>query len=197
MNSSREAIISLLKDADDAVRANASQALDRLDAMEKLSSLRGRFAELSQRELIGIMHSLTGIRDEGCLKLGISALSHIDEAVRISALALLADFSDWRTTQHIQDKLVDPSPLVRAKAVAVLGRFGNRQAGGAAAKLLNDSNAEVAANAAETVGLLGFAEAAENLIALTKHQDPDVRCAAVSALGRIGQIPSKKVKKQL
>lgn len=190
MNTARNAILARLKDEDELVRVKASEALDRLDAMDKMTSLRGRLGSLPPRKLIGMLHALTGVRSEACLKLGVWALSHEDEAVRLSALDLLSDFGDWRTTTHVEGVLSDSSALVRAKAVEVLGRFGNRQAGGSAAKLLSDENSTVAAKAAEAVGLLGYAPAAQKLTALSIHDDSDVRCAAVFALGAIGLFVS-------
>lgn len=191
MESRRQALLAALQDSHPGVRQGAAAALDRLDALEGLAEKLGRLASLDRVGWVRLLRSLDGIRDETCLKLGVRALGHREEEVRLAGLDLVGAFGDWRAVGPAARLLEDPSPVVRARAADVLGRLGDRRAGEAVARRLDDPDARVIAAAADATGRLGHTAAEGALIRLTRHSDPEVRQASLAALGRVGAGPGR------
>ncbi|GAB4281002.1 MAG: hypothetical protein Kow0092_36480 [Deferrisomatales bacterium] len=185
MNDRRRVLLQGLRDSDPQVRARASAALDRLDALEHLDATRKALSQASVEEWVRVLRSFAELRDPGCLRLGLRALGHPEENVRMAALELVEAYGDWRATPHLGALLDDPSPTVRARTVEVLGRIGDPRAAPQVAARLDDPDPAVVLQAAVAVGRLGHGAAEPRLLALARHDDPHVRAAALEALGRI------------
>lgn len=190
MGRRRDALLTCLGDADPGVREAAARALDRLDALEGFRAAVGQLPGRPRESWVTLLRALDGIRDEICLKIALRALDHPAEDVRLAALDFAADFRDGRAVPHVARLLSDTSPVVRARAARVLGLLGDRRAAGQVAPLLSsDRQPQVLAEAARTVGLLGHSPAESALANLSTHADPEVRAAAVEALGRLSVTP--------
>ncbi len=186
MSPRREILLRRLEDADPEVRERAAESLDRLDALEGLADVLGRLRSLGKVEWVGLLRSISGLRDETCFKLALKALEHPAPDVRLAALEVTADFADSRAVAHVARLLEDPEALARARAAEVLAQLGDRRSAPRVARLLSDPDQQVVARAAVSLGLLGYGEAEARMLELAEHADPEVRAAAVSALGRLG-----------
>lgn len=182
----REALIGALRDGDPGVRTQAAEALDRLDALAGLGELLPRLRGLGKTDWLRLLLSFSGRRDETSLKLGLRALEHPEEDVRVAGLDFVLNCGDLRAVPALCRHLADPSGVVRARAAQVLGVLGDRRRGDDVAALLDDTDPRTVAAAAEAVGLLDHVGSERRLIELLSHDTPRVRATAAQALGRMG-----------
>ena len=183
----RQALIGALRDSDDRVRAQAAEALDRLEVLQGLDELLGQLRTFGKTDWLQLLLALSGRRDETSLRVGLRALEHRDEAVRLAGLDFVLSCGDLRAAPAACRRLADPSGLVRARAAQVMGGLGDRRRGDDVAALLDDPDPRALSAAAEGVGLLDHRGSEHRLVELLSHDDAEVRAMAAQALGRMGE----------
>jgi HEAT repeat protein len=111
-------------------------------------------------------------------------------AVRLGALAGLAEVGDKAATSAIEALFSDPTPAIRAAAANAVGLLGDSTAGTALRPLVADPDPTVRAAAVTALGEVGDARAADLLRPLLADADPAVRVDAITTLGLLGDARS-------
>ena len=117
-------------------------------------------------------------------------------STRIKAAQALSDLiRNGRAQSAIQtfiEKLSDPDPGVRVRAVSALEQIGRKASDATPSliSLLNDSNGRVVAEAATALGTVGWGinSAIEALTGKLSDPDPVIRGNAIAALGEMGDV---------
>ena len=118
----------------------------------------------------------------------VGALSASDPALRAMAIAALGLAGDSRVLEAARAALADPDPRVRLAAGDALVRLGTPDAGHAVEGLIaDDTTALGALQLAELVQGDGVTKAAA--ARAVASSDPDLRAAAVAALGQPARTP--------
>ncbi len=121
----------------------------------------------------------------------ITALGDGSPTVRLHAAQALGLIADTRTVPPLIAALKDPRPEVRTQVAAALGRMKDgRVFQPLSGSLRGDGDGAVRLQAARALGELRDARAVQPLIAVLGDDDPDIRSAAVQALGGIGRPAS-------
>jgi HEAT repeat protein len=114
--------------------------------------------------------------------------SRDDEWVRREAAEALGRIGDAAAFDPLVQGLRDSEDGVRSTAAVALGELGNARAEGPLIDALRRGNSTVCCMAAKALGKIGGEKgiAALTTVALESH-DIDVECAAIEALGNMGQ----------
>jgi HEAT repeat protein len=113
----------------------------------------------------------------------LAATDDPDAAVRSAAVDGLARSDSSEARRAVRAALSDGAVSVRLASVrALAGRRGDEEAVASMRLALGDPDERVLLAALEALAALGDAPSAPRLAALTRHDDPDVRAAAVRAL---------------
>jgi HEAT repeat protein len=112
----------------------------------------------------------------------VSALSDVDERVRVSAADRLGYTKRADAVAPLVGLASDPSPRVRSIVVDALGRLGNAGATPALRQLLQDAQPQVRERAIQALGRVADPAAVDALLGLAATQDPRLRVHAAKAL---------------
>ncbi len=170
------------RDADDAVRKTAREALRaRQEARPDLAPAQAAVAgQASARPAPDALDSLLA-------RLRHSAWGEREEAAR--SLAAWAQHFRGRRNGHIVARLCEvlrePDWMLRWAAVEALAALGNPAAGDDLAPLLQDENQPLRIAALRALLECGDPGAARHLLPLTRDPDPLLREAVAEALGRL------------
>ncbi len=169
------------------LRSNTVTARVREDAVEpQIAALRGEDG-LARQDAV---QALARIGSAAVRPL-ISALGDDLPAVRLHAAQALGLIADTRAVTPLIAALKDPQPGVRVQAVAALGRMRDGRAfEPLAGALRGDGEGAVRLQAARALGELRDARAVQPLVVVLGDDSPDIRSAAVQALGGIGRPAS-------
>ncbi len=115
----------------------------------------------------------------------LTALLDEDWQVRKLAAEALGRLGDSRAAAGLLGALSDHNLWVRYAAVRALGELGDRAAVDALLRTLDGDEDAVKLAAVGALGQLGDPKAIPALEAMSRHPDPDFRCMAAEALGRI------------
>ena len=110
---------------------------------------------------------------------------HADPAVRLAAIAALAQEPSPLVMHTFIDSLSDPDARVRLAAAQVLEQQADPAHRTHFMALLADESFEVRVTATHFLGRIRDSDSAQLLVPLLADSDSDVRCAAAQALGRI------------
>ena len=161
----------------DAARAAAA----RLGLIERWKKDLGAHAWWRQAEAA---RALGLVRAEGALRPLLACLDDAHEEVRAAAVEALGHLGDPGCVPALLRALPDASRHQRARVVESIRELGPGVAHAlvAHARVHPDDLATVA----ELIGFTGAASAADDLLAWSSHADPQVRAAALQALGSLG-----------
>lgn len=109
-----------------------------------------------------------------------------DAAMRLEAVAALADQETDPFAFALASAIVDESPAVRFEAVYALGEIGGAVSTGFLRHALTDSDADVRGAAVDAFAEIGGEPSANALADVLTDPDPALRENAVYALGEIG-----------
>lgn len=157
-----------------ALTQHGPQVADRLVSVLGRGDARARHA---------LAHVLGKLRDPAATPPLRRLLADPDEHVAAKAAFSLGQIHAPEAVEALVAALVETRPLVRDEIAASLARTP-----GAVGPLVDASaspTAQVRALVAETLGLIGAAEGVTALAGMLSDEDPDVRFAALLALGQI------------
>jgi HEAT repeat protein len=200
----KTALEAALEAADPAVRAMAYKAREQAIAGESAAARSASAiaaAGLALKDKQGVVQIagislLSAAEPKEALSLLLPALQdkNLDAAVRAAAVSALPEIADDRIAATIKDALNDPSPdVVRAAALAAARRpalgadvlTALNQAGGRPG-----DQSDVLKSLAEATADLQPQGAAGALANLLANKQPEVRIAAVHALGKLKEDPT-------
>jgi HEAT repeat protein len=112
----------------------------------------------------------------------------------LTSSAVLACMNDWDMTKA-KERLQSGPAIERCSAAYYLGEFGTKECAPILIEALSDPHAHVRRVAAHALGKLQDERAVKPLIALLEDdsQPYHVRCAASTALGRLGDNEARPV----
>lgn len=180
----------LREDFDLGVRFQAAQVLARFadpdTVPEMLEALRGDDLWLRM------------VATEGLIRIGepsveglITALNHINRAVRRAAAKALGKIGDVRAVTGLRAALLDHDEDVRRFAAQAIGRIGQEEAVDALSDALRDDSDRVRKAAASALAAIGDPSIPVLLDALN-DPEPRVAIIAVVALREIGYEPPEE-----
>jgi HEAT repeat protein len=178
---SRDAL-ALLKDPSAKVRAEAAQKLGDARDPEVTSRLLAALSDDDHEVRQAAARSLARHRDPRSLRQVTAALESSSFQTRQGAVAAVGLMGDASHAPLVLKRLKDPSGAVRAEAVRALGRLGQADEA-AVLEATQDRDPTVRLALAETLGPLKSAAAVQALRALSRDEAPEVRSAAILALG--------------
>jgi HEAT repeat protein len=208
----RVALVTVLRDADAAVRGRAAQVLTRQhwrpkDANEELwhAIARGGFVEaissygaraIEPLEMIlqtgdtpmkvAVIRALAEIEEDRVIDILLPCLKSSDEAVCVAAIEVLSELGTPKLSEPLMSLLKHSGHKVRVAGIEAVVRLQLQEAAQAVSAMLKDRNWDVRTAAAVALGKMGNRLATESLVAAIKDSDADVRQAAITSLGQLG-----------
>lgn len=182
-----EGLLALLGDADPAVRQAAVAALNSIGHPD----MPARVLPLLEDRDESIRESALRIAGyfgyPECFDAVLARTRDESEAVRRAAVESLPFFDDPRAVSALAQALERDTPAVRAGAASALGRIGTPEALDTLAKGLDDPDAWVRFATLRALGPIRDARFGPRLLdALRDDPAPQVRLAAIDAVGRMG-----------
>jgi HEAT repeat protein len=170
-------LVRLLRDDESAlVREAVATSLSRFALQAELESLPSRLADLVWDALWKTIHNVQE-----------------DLNVRRRAIESLAYFDRPEVHQVIERAYQDEESLMRISAVFAMGRSGDEEWDDMAISELDGDEPAMRFEACRACGELHIAEAVPRLGQMVADPDPEVRLAAVWALGQIGGPEAQRV----
>ncbi|MEM9489467.1 MAG: peptidylprolyl isomerase, partial [Myxococcota bacterium] len=150
----------------------------------------GHVTQFVRGELaLSFVSALLGLSCTPSATSGEDGLSNpVAAAPAIAALVTLAGYEAQRefATDKLRDMATAGIPALRLRAIRGLGRVGGRGASVALGSLLGDPLLDIRLAAAWAVGITGEPQPAVEPLLIAAVDDPAMRVAAFTALGRIG-----------
>jgi HEAT repeat protein len=183
------ALVPLLEDRAEVVRATAAGALGRLRSratVEPLAARLGREKRVFVRK--SIASALGEIGDATAVAPLVARIGREkDREARAALVTALGRIGDRAAVLPLRERLGDRDEFVRREAVRALGLVGDASAVPDLARLLaRDREADVRRHAAEALARIGGAEARDALALAVRDPDPYVADIAFDALRRLG-----------
>ncbi len=179
-----DALRRALRDPDEIVRANASHALERLEAIADLDGLIERFKNGDHTERIRVIYAFGKIRSEIALKALVYALRSDDAEVRNTAVRALGDSKDARALGPLIDLLQQSQDeTTQVEILAVLPLFQDERVFPAVQGALKSKNIEVVDAAIQALGRIGKREAESPLLLVLEKGPARLRRSAAVAVG--------------
>ncbi|HET9315367.1 MAG TPA: HEAT repeat domain-containing protein, partial [Vicinamibacteria bacterium] len=172
----------MLGDKSPRVRADAAQKLGDARDPEVTSKLIGTLQDDENEVRQAAIRSLSRHRDPRSVRRIVAALESSSFQTRQGAAAALGLMGDASVAPAVLKRLKDPSGAVRAEAVRALGRLGKAD-DPEVIETTQDRDPTVRLALVETLTPLKSAAAVEALRKLSRDPTPEVRSAAILALG--------------
>jgi HEAT repeat protein len=174
--------VNLLRDPSPRVRAEAAQKLGEARDPEVTSRLIAALNDNENEVRQAAIRSLARHKDARSVRLLTAALDSPSFQTRQGAVAALGLMGDAAATPVLLSRLKDQNGAVRAEAVRALGRLGQAEEP-AVLDTTRDPDPTVRLALVETLAPLKSAEAVNTLRRLSRDPTPEVRSAAILALG--------------
>lgn len=180
----RDALLSMLKHPDPAIRVRTIQALSRAEDAEAI----GLLAQMLGDE-VGVVRRLAAEALAGFGEPAVRVLLEaMDDAAAVQKRQAAAEALGLMKSERAAGRLValvlrDVEPGVRAAAAEALGRIGVKGAMTVLEQAARGGPVEVRAAAVMALGRIGSGAAFAHLAAALRDESPAVRSAACAALG--------------
>lgn len=109
------------------------------------------------------------------------------EHIRLAAFAVLAEFRTQDVGPLLEDSLLDPSVVIRAKAAEAIGRAKLTSRTGTLLRALDDRAPSVRIAAMTSLGELGVASVRDRLVEVVRRDEGPESVFAAGALIRLGR----------
>ena len=183
MNKRKEILIAALKDADADVRKAAAEALEKLEARERLDALAKKIESGQMIEKVKVIYALSDLRGPRVAAVLSAALKDPSEDVRAAAARALGTMGDTSVLQALVDALKDASPIVVRAVVEALSGFKDQRLLGPLVQALKHQDSGVVERALEAVARFGDKRAEEALVYFASKGNPKMKSIALKGLG--------------
>lgn len=183
MSKRREAINAALKDSDTGIRKAAAEALEKLQARERIEALANKVETGEMLEKVKVIYALSDLRGARVAEVLTKALKDPVEDVRAAAVRALGNFSDPATLPQLVESLKDSSPVVARAAVEALSTFKDPRLLGPFMQMLKHQDQGVVERALEAVARVGDKRAEDALLYFAAKGNPKMREIALKGLG--------------
>src|SRR3990172_1923523 len=149
MNKRKEILLAALKDADADVRKAAAEAMERLEARERLDALAKKVESGPMLEKVKGIYALSDLRGRRVAAILSAALKDPSEDVRAAAARALGAMGDATVLQSLVESLKDESPIVVRAVVEALLNFRDPRLLGPLVQVLKHQDSGVVERALE------------------------------------------------
>jgi HEAT repeat protein len=182
----RQVLQEALRDKDEEVRVAASEALERLEAVQSLDDILQVLRGGNRGQQVRAIFALEKIHSPRVFPPLLAALRVADADLRCAAIQVLGEKRHVKALEFLVRHLKDPHPAVRVHAATALGNFCDRRLVPCLSAVLADEDEELVVAALESLARIGFAEAEGAVLRLTDDSRTRVRCTAMKVLGCLG-----------
>jgi len=183
MSKRREILLGGLKDPDSQVKKAAAEALEKLQARERLDALAQKIATGEMIEKIKVIYALSDLRGPRVAEVLTKALKDPVEDVRAAAVRALGNLGDPATLPQLVESLRDTSPIVARAAVEALSTFKDPRLLGPFMQMLKHQDPGVVERALEAVANIGDKRAEEAFTYFASKGNPRMKAIAFKGLG--------------
>jgi HEAT repeat protein len=182
----KQALLPLLADPEESVRAAASRALDQVQGLEHLGNLATAAMSGDKSRRLRAIHLLGDLPHEGAVQTLLSLLGDSDADVRVTAVRALRRRLPPRGLVSLASCLDDPNPSVVAAALETLAMYQDERVTELILPTLASPDPEKAAAAADALGRHGNPAAEPRLVErLASAADPYLKSRIAEALGNL------------
>jgi len=204
--------VSVLRDSDEIIRAQAITGLDGEDnyllikplvhALKEDVSIQVRSAAAMALGKFALQGELGNLPSYYCETVYKSLLGVLDSKTELTevkrrALEAISPFNMSRVKEFIETAYHTDDIKLRASAISAMGHNCDLVWLPTVLAELNSKEIEIRYEAANACGELGAEEAVPRLIEMTENEDQQVREVAIKALGEIGNTPAKQALSKL
>lgn len=183
MSKRKDIIMAALKDADTSIRKAAAEALEKLQARERIETHAMKIATGEMLEKVKVIYAISELRGPRVAEILTNALKDPVEDVRAAAVRALGSFGDPSTLPQLVESLKDTSPVVARAAVEALSTFKDPRLLGPFMQMLKHQDSGVVERALEAVVKTGDKRAEEALLYFAVKGNPKMRALALKGLG--------------
>src|SRR3989304_3724288 len=183
MNKRKEILIAALKDADADVRKAAAEALERLEARERLDALAKKIEAGQMLERVKVIYPPSDLRGPRVAAILSAALKDPSEDVRAAAARALGTMADATVLQALVESLKDASPIVVRAGVEAISNFRDPGLLGPPVRALKHQDSGVVERALEAVSRFGDKRAEEALVYFASKGNAKMKGIALRGLG--------------
>lgn len=181
----REALVTLLTDPCEEVRIAASEAIERLEGVGSLAEVLETLKKGNMGAKVKALYALGRIGGEEVLPPLVYCASRPEDDIRSVAVEMLGVLALPGAIPTIRERLADPVPAIRAKAIAALGSFNDPSLAPLLIPFLDAGDGFLDAEAALSLSRIGGGKLEAKFIELLRSPHPRTREAAATALGRL------------
>lgn len=174
-----------LQDPDEQVRANASKALEKLEAYADLNALVEQFREGDHVARIRALYAFGKIRSEISLKALVYGLRSENEEIRTAAIRALGEAKDPKALPEIKSAFESGDETTQIEVLGVVHEFPADDAYELAQSALRSKNVEVVDAAVQALGRIGRRDAENALLMVLQKGPARLRRSAALALGQL------------
>lgn len=183
MSKRRDILLGALKDADSHVKKAAAEALEKLQARERLDALEKKIETGEMLEKIRVIYALSDLRGPRVAAALTKALKDPLEDVRAAGVRALGNLGDPAALPQMVESLKDTSPMVARSAIEALSAFKDPRLLGPFMQMLKHHDSGVVERALEAVAAIGDKRAEEAFVYFAAKGNPQMRAIALKGLG--------------
>ncbi len=183
MSNRKEILLGALKDADTQVRKAAAEALEKLQARERLDALARKIEAGEMLEKIRVIYAVSDLRGPRIAEVLTASLKDPSEDVRAAGVRALGNLGDPATLPQLVESLKDSSPIVARAAIEALSGFKDPRLLGPFMQMLKHQDSGVVERALEAVADIGDKRAEEAFAYFAAKGNPRMKAIALKGLG--------------
>ncbi|OGP14208.1 MAG: hypothetical protein A2052_01580 [Deltaproteobacteria bacterium GWA2_54_12] len=183
MSKRREILLGALKDADSQVKKAAADALEKLQARERIDALAQKIATGEMLEKIKVIYALSDLRGPRVAEVLAKTLKDPVEDIRAAGVRALGNLGDPATLPQLVESLKDTSPIVARAAIEALSTFKDPRLLGPFMQMLKHQDPGVVERALEAVANIGDKRAEEAFVYFAAKGNPRMKAIALKGLG--------------
>jgi len=183
MSNRRDILLGALKDADTQVKKAAAEALEKLQARERLDALGRKIETGEMLEKIRVIYAISDLRGPKVAEVLSRGLKDPLEDVRAAAVRALSGLGDPATIPLMVETLKDQSPVVARAAVEALAVFKDPRLLGPFMQMLKHKDPGVVERALEAVAAIGDKRAEEAFVYFASRGNHAMKVIALKGLG--------------
>lgn len=184
----RDVLQAALKDHDPTVQHAAAEALDLLDRYYGLGALEQTLVSGTRQEKISAIYVLESLNCTASNALLLMALNDTDADVQAVAVQIVGGKRLPEALPVLVQCLKSEAVTVAVYAAEALGTYADKRLVPYLQAICSRSNDELLCAALMALGRLGFVQSESFLCGYVHDLRPEVRCAAIRALGSLQHL---------